>query len=112
MTVHRFWMPDYARGGEPRMIDWDDDAGTVEGDHVDVEEVRRLLDETDADGRLGDLPGWWPLPDARHDPAQFMRVLRRALANPGWDPEGVPASMRGVEPTPMVEYDLPPGALF
>ena len=112
MTVHRFWMPDWTiAGGPPRMIDWDDAAGAVEGDHGSVEEVRRLLDGADEHGSIQIFDCRFPLPDARHHPAQFMRVLRIVLSEPEWDPEGLPASMRGVELSPGVRIPLPPGVL-
>ena len=110
MATHRFWMPDWSRGGEPRMIDWDDETGEVSGDHVELPGLREMLERAEEHGGLGHYVGEWHLPDPRRDAAQFLCVLRLALMNPGWDPRGVPAKLRDVEPTPLtVEYELPEG---
>ena len=109
MAKHRFWMPDCTRGGGPRMIDWDDEAGTVDGDHFAVPTIREHLAWADAKGIVVSHAGWWPMPNARRDAAQFMRVLLFLLQSKGWDPDGVPAALRGVEPTPLIEHDLPDG---
>ena len=40
-----------------------------------------------------------------------LRVLTLALANQEWDPEGLPAALRGIEPTPPIQNDLPEGVV-
>ena len=44
MATHRITMQDRMRGREPRTITWDDEAGTVAGDHSDVAHIRERFD--------------------------------------------------------------------
>ena len=75
MAVHTIMLPDRMRGRELRSIVWDDEAGTVSGDHYDVDEnIRRIL-ERPKPMEVGGPWGYWKLQDPAHDPAEFLVVL-------------------------------------
>ena len=112
MTVHVIRMPDFETGGTPREIVWDADAGTVDGDHSDLGYLRELIDEIIADGGVyREVGGRWRLRDPWHDPADFLRALWLIIGDVSWDAEGLPAALRGVEPTAFEASELPPGAI-
>ena len=73
MAVHTIVIPDMARGDEPRSIVWDDEAGTVEGDHEALGYIRSVLAApkpvTVGVGQI------WHLRDPGHDPTQFFTLL-------------------------------------
>lgn len=74
MAVHTLRIPDWLRGDELRSIVWDDEAGTVEGDHSKVAEFRRVF-AADKPVTIGDPGGTWDLDDPAHDPVQFLTLL-------------------------------------
>ena len=112
MTVHRIMAPDGDAGWRLRAIEWDDVAGTVAGDHRDVP----LL----AEDLAGPMPIWrtgpqpvYRLADPAHNPADFL-VLAIEIRNIGSifrDRVQLPESLRGVEPTPPLPDNTPPGAV-
>ena len=73
MAVHTIMLPDMTKGREPRSIVWDDEAGTVEGEHEQVPYLRRVLAApkpvTVGAGHI------WHLHDLGHDPAEFLVLL-------------------------------------
>ena len=93
--IHRFRMPDFSQGGEPREIVWNDDAPSVTGDHYQVAELRDKLANASDVGKISHYAWWCPTPDPWRDPAQFLVVLQTVL-QARYDPSGVPASLRGV----------------
>ena len=73
MTVHTIVMPDDAHGEEPRRIVWDDEAGTVEGNHYRVPDIQRIIDAPKpVEVGAGHV---WRLRDPGHDPAEFLVLL-------------------------------------
>ncbi len=105
MTVHTIMLPDMMHGREPRSVIWDDEAGTVTGEHYDVPWMQEALAATPPieveDGmRLVTLhnPG--------HDPADFLRLLWRAYWPVMEEPlrSTLPSVFDGVEMTPAPPY--------
>ena len=79
MTIHTIVMPDRLRDEEPRRIVWDDEAGTVEGDHYRVPDIQRIIDAPKpVEVGAGHV---WRLRDPGHDPAEFLLILL-VLYNP------------------------------
>ncbi len=62
------------RGRELRTIVWDDEAGTVAGDHSKVGSFRRVF-AADKPVTIGDEGGTWDLVDPAHDPVEFLAIL-------------------------------------
>ena len=110
--MHRIVMPDNQRGWAPRAIEWDPEARTLAGDHSCVDRLRDWIDRLAAgDGWINDVGCAWRLDDPWRDPADFLLVLRFELGNICWDPDGLPAALRGVELTrPAWVNVLAPGA--
>ena len=85
MTVHTIMLPDRMHGREPRSVIWDDEAGTVTGEHYDVPWMQEALAATPpievVDGMRAVT-----LHDPGHDPADFLRLLWRAY----WPVENEP----------------------
>ena len=112
MTVHRIWLPDSARGGEPRMIDWDADAGTVVGDHSRIDALRERIDHIVAnDGVVRAISCRWDLRSPWHDPADFLVALHDTVTHLCWNPAGLPPALRDVMPTQPVAGRLPTGTV-
>ena len=126
MTVHRITMPDAFAGGEPREIVWDDEAGTLAGDHSCIGRpwgLRARIDELAAEiaaagdapdrddsrpaGFIGHVAGHWLVTDPWHDPGDFLLLL--SFAVPEWDEDGLPEALRGVTVTPMHVYPIEEG---
>ena len=77
MTVHTIMLPDMMHGREPRSVIWDDEAGTVTGEHYEVPWMQALLADTPPIV-MGDVMGTFTLNDPGHDPADFLVLLWRA----------------------------------
>ena len=98
MAVHTIVMPDDAHGEIPRRIVWDDEAGTVEGDHFAVRNLKRVLAApkpfTVGAGHI------WHLHDPGHDPAEFLVLLCGAYWPIGEEPlrSTLPPVFDGVVP--------------
>ena len=110
--MHRIVMPDNQLGWAPRAIEWDPEARTLAGDHSCVDRLRERINRlATGDGWIRDQVAFaWRLDDPWGDPADFLLVLRFELGNICWDPAGLPAALRGVEPTPPAEVTvLEPG---
>ena len=55
MAIHTIMLPDFNKAGRPpRSVIWDDEAGTVTGEHYDVPGMQETLADTppilDGDG--------------------------------------------------------------
>ena len=102
MAVHTIRIPDRMRGRELRTIVWDDEAGTVAGDHVEVDDIRRVFDAPKP-VTIGDAGGTWDLNDPAHDPAEFLTLLfdfHQQLRNDEALRATLPAVFDDVEPLP------------
>ena len=70
MAVHTVTLPDYSG---PRRIVWDDEAGTVEGDHSEIPYLRRVFAAskpvTVGVGYVRRLR------DPAHDPAEMLALI-------------------------------------
>ena len=75
MTVHTIMLPDFNKAGRPpRSVIWDDEAGTVTGEHSRVPEMQEVLAATPPI-KMGDVMGTFTLNDPGHDPADFLVLL-------------------------------------
>ena len=72
-------LPDLVRGRELCTIVWDDEAGTVDGDHSAIEESIRPTFERPKPVTVGDEGGTWDLHDPAHDPVEFLILLGQAV---------------------------------
>ena len=106
MAAHTILLPDMMRGRALRSIVWDDQAGTVEGEHYDVDWIRDVIQQA-AKGpvTVGDPGGTWDLRDPGHDPAEFLVLLGECAA-----PSGHPLSSTILASLPPVfdGVELPP----
>ena len=113
MTIHRIEAPDWTVGHELRAIVWNDETGEATGDHVCAPWLAKTL--------AGPMPivrtrAPWPhyrLEDPAHDPADFLALIfffgRVGVPYP--ERVRLPESLRGVEPTPSLPDNTPPGCL-
>ena len=106
---HAIKMQDVMRGREVRTIVWDDEAGTVDGDHWDVQWLQSMLDRP-APVRLTDVAIHVTLRDPAHSTPDFLALLFGPTRGPVPDPE-LPDSLAGVEPTPWIGVPLEPGTV-
>ena len=67
-------MPDRMCGDEPRTIIWNDEAGTVAGDHSVVARIQARF-EAPKPIMIGGPWGMWDLLDPAHDPVEFLALL-------------------------------------
>ena len=102
MTVHTIMLPDMMHGREPRSVIWDDEAGTVTGEHSWVPWMQEVLADTPP-VVMGDVMGTITLNDPGHDPADFLVLLGRAYWPVLDEPlrSTLPPVFDGVEMTPM-----------
>lgn len=107
--IHTISQPDWAAGGAPRRILWDDETGDVSGDHHDVPLLRQWLSGATKRGFILLEEGRLDLPDPRHVPAQFLAVLRLTMMA-RYDEGGLPPALRAVEPVAW-RQKLPPGVV-
>ena len=75
MTVHRIMLPVGLRDATRRSVVWDDEAGTVEGDHRAVPWMQRVL--ADPERPIEIRPGGilWDLHDPGHRADEFLVLL-------------------------------------
>ena len=92
------------RGGEHRMIVWDDEAGTVDGDHYSVPRIREWI-EAPTPLLVREFAVQVQLQDPAHRPEEFLRLVEIATAADGTP---LPPALRDVVPVPMVELPGPP----
>ena len=74
MARHIITIPDRMFGRELRTIIWDDEAGTVEGDHFDIKNFQRVFDAPKP-VTVGSQGNEWHLHDPAHNPAEFLTYL-------------------------------------
>ena len=112
MAVHTIMLPDRMRGRELRSIVWDDEAGTVSGDHYRVVDgsIQRKLDRPKP-MEVGGPWGYWKLHDPAHDPAEFLIVLRQFCGHIVYEPlrSTLPPVFDGIELRP---WDIGPSLLY
>lgn len=113
MSVHTIRLPVGMREemrADLFLIVWDDEAGTVEGDHPLVPRIRRVLD-AEKPVTVGTIGGTWDLRDPGRDPVEMLTLLRdlywpavdeplRSTLPPVFDGLDVPAPEPG---------EMPPG---
>ena len=107
MAVHTITIPDWSQDGELRSIVWDDVAGTVEGDHIEVDSFQRVF-AADKPVTVGDTGLAWELDDPAHDPSQFLAVLWSVYAAVLYEPlcSTLPSVFDGVDLPPNGHGDL------
>ena len=97
MASHTIMLSDPMRGREPRAIVRGDEAGTVSGDHSDINFIRQTLDAAKP-VTAGDPGGVWDLAD----PAEFLVLL-----SPGWQ-RVLDKPLRSSLPAAFDGVDVPP----
>ena len=112
MAKHTIMFPDWRRGREPRRIVWDDEAGTVEGDHSQISLIREALDEP-IPLVLNDEAATWTIEDPAHDPTDFLTMLSLLVDWQAFDGARLtlPPVFSGLEPALGVVTPCPPGAV-
>ena len=98
MATHTIRCRDW-RHDEPRTFVWNEETGEVSGDHGDVPWARQRLEEAERDGYLLSEGCRLEVRDPRHDPADFLAVLRWVVHR-DFSRVVLPPALRGVEPTP------------
>ena len=105
MTVHTIMLPDMMHYRGPRSVIWDDEAGTVTGEHSWVPWMQEMLAATPP---IEIEDGMRPviLRDPGHDPADFLRLLWAAYWPVMNEPlrSTLPPVFDGVEMTPAPPY--------
>ena len=108
---HLLSIPDRSRSGERATVVWDDEAGTVDGDHSDADRphgLRARLAEP-FPIRIPAHVGPWVLRDPAHDPADFLGLLVALMPRVPWTAADLPPALRSVEPTLARVVPLPDG---
>ena len=77
MTIHTIMLPDMVHYDEPRSVIWDDEAGTVTGEHSSMPGMQWTLAATPPIV-MDDVMGTLTLHDPGHDPADFLALLANA----------------------------------
>ena len=105
MTVHTIMLPDMRQYDGPRSVIWDDEAGTVTGEHSRVSDMQRMLAATPP-VEVVDGMRVVTLNDPGHDPADFLRLLWDAYWPVKNEPlrSTLPPVFNGVEMTPAPPY--------
>ena len=95
-------LPDPLRGEELRSVLWDDETGTVDGDHSEVPYVRQVF-EAPKPVTVGDPGQVWHLDDPARNPQEFLVVL--------WNvhPPVLGEPLRSTLPSIFEGIGLPPG---
>ena len=75
MTVHRIMLPAGLRDETRRAVVWDDEAGTVEGDHSEVPWMQRVLADPQRPVEVGNIGYYWHLHDPGRRPDEFLVLL-------------------------------------
>ena len=102
MALHTIAMPDIMRGEELRTIVWDDEAGTVRGQHSEIPWLRQVIG-AEKPVTVGHPGRTWDLRDPAHDPAELLVLLRQAY----WPILDEP--LRSTLPPVFDGVDIPPG---
>ncbi len=107
--IHEIQYPDWAAGGELRPIIWDDEAGTVEGEHSLVPLIPSFFE-----ARLIAVKGGvTKLDDPAHTPEEFLLILAvNHRAGDDLDPRAVlPDSLKDITPRSLDTVALPDDVL-
>ena len=116
MSAHLIMLPDFMAGRELRRIVWDDEAGTVDGDHSRVPWMREVLAREMPVSLGGEQGLERVLHDPAHTPSEFLWLLWSAYWPILKEPlrSTLPPIFDGVEPSPMTGELLPdePGVLY
>ena len=111
MTVHTIMLPE-GFNRPMRSIVWDDEAGTVTGEHSEVPWLQDILAQP--------TPVVLPVPggdatlrDPGHDPADFLFLLGRVYWPVVDEPlrSSLPPVFAGVQMTLSIPWELPAGAV-
>lgn len=108
---HTIQFPNGRFEDELRTIVWDDEAGTVEGDHDLVPTLRRIC-ESDNPYVISRPWGVLHLDDVAHNPQHFLSAL--CDGRDGEIPSNavLPDAIKGIEPLLPESEPLPPGASY
>ena len=111
MTVHTIMLPE-GHNGPTRSIIWDDEAGTVTGEHSRVPWMQGILAEP-TPVVMSDASGTATLRDPGHDPADFLLMLGLSYWPVLDEPlrSSLPPIFDGVEVTRIEAGKLPYGAV-
>ena len=111
MATHTIMFPDIVVGRAPRSIVWDDEAGTVEGEHSRLDVIREAFAEP-TPYEFGTESHYWRLEDPAHNPADLLTVLSVLIDWQAFDDPRLvlPPVFDGVEATPGIAIPCPPGA--
>ncbi len=74
MATHEIRLPDSARVREFRTISWDDEAGTISGDHFNVAYLRDVLAALKP-VIVGGVDTTWDLAEPGRRPEEFLVFL-------------------------------------
>lgn len=74
MAIHTIMLPDMMHDDAPRSVIWDDEAGTVTGEHSSLPWIQECLAATPPIEVEAGMRGV-TLNDPGHDPADFLRLL-------------------------------------
>ena len=110
MVVHTITLPDMRHGDEPRSVIWDDEGGTVTGEHSRVPWMQGILAEP-TPVVMSDASGTATLRDPGHDPADFLLMLGLSYWPVLDEPlrSSLPPVFHGVEMTRIEVNPLQPG---
>ncbi len=95
-------IPDRSKGRELRSILWDDEAGTVSGDHSEVGWIAGVF-AAPKPVRIGGTGRFWDLSDPAHDSSEFLALIHDIY----WPALGEP--LRSALPLVFDGVDPPPG---
>ncbi len=111
MTVHTIMLPE-GFNRPMRSVVWDDEAGTVTGEHRSVPWMQGILAEP-TPVVIEDVVGFATLRNPGHDPADFLLLLGRAYWPVLQEPlrSSLPPVFDGVEMTRFEAGKLPAGAV-
>ena len=98
MTVHMLMMPDPKKGDSLAAMHWDDEAGTIGGEHSDVPVIRQLFDAP-TPYFFGSAAASWDLHDPAHSIEEMNIILRARYQNLVDNFEdGLPPPFKNLEP--------------
>ena len=111
MAVHTIMLPE-GHNGPIRSVIWDDEAGTVTGEHSRVPWMQGILAEP-TPVVMDDVMGTATLRDPGHDPADFLLMLGLSYWPVLDEPlrSSLPPVFSGVEVTRIEAGKLPYGAV-
>ena len=103
--------PWWDEGTELRTIIWDDEAGTVEGDHSLAPVLQRIC-EDDGQDILHEPWGYLLLDDVRHNPQHFLSSLCDSYNHEIPSRAILPDSLKDIEPLSPPYEPPPPGGIY